>query len=335
MATKKATSPKKKNSTTKKPIAKKTTTSHKIEEPVIVEQEVLEVSSAPVEEAMSAEIDDKPTMKMTIGEQFSALKPSALIAEFLGTFVLSALVINLSQNKYYGILGISIGLVILVMILGNISGAHLNPAITIASYINRKTNGVKAIAYIVVQILGAVLAFVVLHAIFTSTYDASVVTALTNQGYGSQVTQAGGLEAFAKAQGTTVATLAKYFGVSSFNTVSIADGQGWSTFFSELIGAIIFGLGVGFAFFQKNKSHVESGLAVGLGLFGGLAVGGSVVILNPAVAGALSAFSHGAMFGSGAGTFWLSLAVYALATTIGMTIGVTAYRFILKDAAKK
>lgn len=334
MATKKATSSKKKISTAKKPVAKKTTASRQIEEPVIVEQEVVEVTE-PATVAADADIDDAPTTKMTIGAQFSALKPSTLIAEFLGTFVLAALVINLSQNKYYGILGISIGLAILVMILGSISGAHLNPAITIASYINRKTNGVKAIAYIIVQILGAVLAFVVLHAIFTSTYDSSVVAALTNQGYGSQVTQAGGLEAFAKAQGTTVATLAKYFGVSSFNTVSIADGQGWSTFFSELIGAIVFGLGVGFAFFQKNKSRIESGLAVGLGLFGGLAVGGSVAILNPAVAGALSAFSHGAMFGSGAGTFWLSLAVYVLATTIGMTIGVTVYRFILKDVVKK
>lgn len=333
MATRKATASRK--TATKKPAAKRTTASRKTEEPVIVEQEVVEIAAPAETVAAGVDIDDAPIDRTTISEKFAALKPGALIAEFVGTFVWAGLVINLAQNHSYGVLGISIGLAALVMILGGISGGHLNPAITIASYIHRKTDGVKTIAYIIVQILGALLAYVVLHAIFTSTYDASIVTVLTNQGYGAQVTQAGGLAAFAEAQGTTIDGIAKALNVSQFTDVSIAGGQGWSAFFSELIGAIIFGLGVGFAFFQKKKSQIETGLGVGLGLLGGLVVGGSAVILNPAVAIALGAFSKGAIFGASAGTFWLSIAVYAFATVLGMTVGVTIYRFILRDAVRK
>lgn len=337
MATKKATASKKKTSTAKKPVARKSTASRKNEEPVVVEQEFVEIVETPktVAASASSEIDDAPIAKTTIGEKFAALKPGALIGEFIGTFVLAAIVLNLAQNKNFGVLGISLGLAALVMIFGNVSGAHLNPAITIASYINRKTDGVKTIAYIVVQVLGAVLAYVVLHAIFTATFDSSVLAALTAQGYGDSVKQAGGLAAFATANGTTIEGIAKTLGVAQFTDVSIASGQGWSTFFSEVIGSIIFGLGVGFAFFQKNKSKLETGLAVGLGLLGGLVVGGSVVILNPAVAGALGAFTKGAIFGASAGTFWTALGVYVLGTVLGMTVGVTIYRFIFKDAVRK
>ena len=334
MATKKAVSSKKKPSTTKKPVAKKAAASKKNDAPVIVEQEIVKIV-APASVETNSEIDDAPFAKMTVSEKLMALKPGALIAEFIGTFVLAAVVLNLAQNKNFGVLGISFALAALVMIFGSISGAHLNPAITIASYVNRKTDGVKTVAYILVQILGAVLAFVVMHALFTANFDNSVLAALTSQGYGESVKQAGGLVEFAKQNNTTVDAIAKTLGVSNFTDVSIAGGQGWTTFFAEVIGSIVFGLGVGFAFFQKNKSKIETGLAVGLGLLGGLVVGGSVVVLNPAVAGALGAFTKGAMFGESAGTFWLALAVYALGTTVGMTIGVTIYRFIFKDAVRK
>jgi hypothetical protein len=100
-----------------------------------------------------------------------------------------------------------------------------------------------------------------------------------------------------------------------------------TAFFSELIGAIIFGLGVGVAFFKRNKPVIKA-LALGFGLFAGLVVGGSAVILNPAIAGALGSFAWG---GEAADVMW-PIVTYVVATIAGVIIGSTAYRYLLKDS---
>ena len=93
------------------------------------------------------------------------------IAEMIGTFVLvligcgSAVI----AGGYIGYLGISIafGLAVLAMVyaIGPISGCHINPAITIAMLIGGKIKSKDAIAYIVVQIVGAIIAAGVLWGI--------------------------------------------------------------------------------------------------------------------------------------------------------------------------
>ncbi|KAJ0612032.1 putative major intrinsic protein [Helianthus annuus] len=64
-----------------------------------------------------------------------------LIAEVLGTYFVifagcAAVVVNTDKDKVIGLPGISIvwGLVVMVMVysVGHISGAHFNPAVTIA-----------------------------------------------------------------------------------------------------------------------------------------------------------------------------------------------------------
>ena len=98
-----------------------------------------------------------------------------LLAECIGTFALvfagtGAIVINSTTDGGVGHLGIGItfGLVIMVMIyaVGHISGAHFNPAVTLAFAVGRHLSWNLVLAYWAAQGLGAVLASVALRAMF-------------------------------------------------------------------------------------------------------------------------------------------------------------------------
>lgn len=92
--------------------------------------------------------------------------PAAYIAEFLGTLVL-VLAITLSVTLFVNSQGtgsdwVVVGLVhflvlfVLVQTLGSISGAHLNPAVTVSLLVLRKIRPNDAVVYILLQLAGAV-----------------------------------------------------------------------------------------------------------------------------------------------------------------------------------
>lgn len=286
----------------------------------------------------------KAVQMIPIDEQKGAPKPSALIAELLGTFVLTGAFIALFATGVQGAIGIALVLIALVIIFGVISRAHFNPAITIALWANRKMGGVKAVLYILMQVVGAILAFLVFKAIFAVTAgvdlfagtETAIIDALINNAGVTQemIDEAGGLAAFASVNGfDSVAALGDYVGVSSFVENNIS-GVGLPAFFAELVGAIIFGLGAGVAYLKAKKPVIKA-LALGFGLFAGLAIGGSAVILNPAVAAALGSFAQGWGFGGAemnvADIMW-PIVTYVVGTVAGVVIGFTGYRFLLKDA---
>ena len=325
MATKKAPASKKKKSTTQK-----TTKSVKSLKKVDVAPAVAKETS---------------TVNMSVQEKLSALKPSALIAEFIGTFVLAGAVINLATYGFSGLIGIALILSVLVIVLGIISGAHLNPAITIAQYVNRKIDGVKTAFYVVAQVFGALAAMLILSGLFSANYDFKneLMTAISQATGVSQeeIVEAGGVETFLEENyQMTVSDAAEQLGISEetpslIEPISLNEGKEWVVFFTELVAAIVFGLGVGYAVFSKDKNQIAAGLAVGVGLLGGLAIGGASAILNPAVGGAIQAFAWVNPFTAGAMTFWWPVFIYIGATTVGLTIGITTYRFVLKEALEK
>ena len=102
------------------------------------------------------------------------------IAELIGTFALvffgtGAVIISSLTENSLGLTGISIafGLVVTVMIytFGNISGAHINPAVSIAFAIKDKSPIKDTLLYIAFQVTGAILASVILSILFpTDTY---------------------------------------------------------------------------------------------------------------------------------------------------------------------
>ena len=101
---------------------------------------------------------------LTMGRQ-------AYVAEFIGTFALvffgsMSVIIFFTTTNYSNpqasTIGIALarGFILMVMFyaIGNISGCHVNPAITITAVALRKMEYSDGIAYLLAQVLGAVLA---------------------------------------------------------------------------------------------------------------------------------------------------------------------------------
>jgi len=97
------------------------------------------------------------------------------LAELLGTFTLifagtGAIVINAESGGAITHLGVALtfGLIVLVMIysLGDVSGAHMNPAVTIAFAAAGLFPFASILLYIAAQISGALLASLSLHFLF-------------------------------------------------------------------------------------------------------------------------------------------------------------------------
>lgn len=97
------------------------------------------------------------------------------LAEFIGTFALvfagtGAVVINNFSNGAVTHSGIAItfGLIVMAMIyaIGDISGAHINPAVTIAFYASKKISLKDTVSYIIVQLAGASAASLFLRSVF-------------------------------------------------------------------------------------------------------------------------------------------------------------------------
>jgi aquaporin Z len=99
------------------------------------------------------------------------------IAEALGTFCLvfsgtGAIVVNDVSGGTVTHVGVALtfGLVVMAMIyaLGDVSGAHLNPAVTLGFWFARRFPGRAVVPYVMSQVLGALLASGLIRAMFLS-----------------------------------------------------------------------------------------------------------------------------------------------------------------------
>ncbi len=111
----------------------------------------------------------------TVFPYTSMLMTKKLAAEFLGTFALvfagtGAIVINEVSGGAVSHVGIALtfGLIVLAMIytLGDISGAHINPAVTIGFWISRRLPWDQVLPYVISQCGGAFAASGVLRLLF-------------------------------------------------------------------------------------------------------------------------------------------------------------------------
>ena len=87
-----------------------------------------------------------------------------LVAEALGTFIfLSVIIFTVNGAKDMGVnwLKIGLGLAIAVLLVGSISGAHLNPAVSLMFYLNNQLAADELGLYWVGQVIGASLALII------------------------------------------------------------------------------------------------------------------------------------------------------------------------------
>jgi aquaporin Z len=76
----------------------------------------------------------------------------SLVAEFLGTFLLVLAVLASGGNAYV----IGLTLVVIVLLTGKLSGAHVNPAISFAMFMKGSLSVKELGGYVVAQLLGGV-----------------------------------------------------------------------------------------------------------------------------------------------------------------------------------
>lgn len=114
------------------------------------------------------------------------------LAEFIGTFWLvlggcgSAVLAASFPNVGIGLTGVSIafGLTVLTIAysFGHISGAHLNPAVTIGLWMGGRISSKDILPYIISQVAGAIAAAAVLYIITTG--NGSAIGNFAANGYG-------------------------------------------------------------------------------------------------------------------------------------------------------
>ena len=114
------------------------------------------------------------------------------LAEFIGTFwlVLGGCGAAMLSAKFpeigIGLVGVSLafGLTVLTIAysLGHVSGAHLNPAVTIGFWASGRLEGNKILPYIISQIAGGIAGAAVLYVIVTG--NGSAIGEFAANGYG-------------------------------------------------------------------------------------------------------------------------------------------------------
>jgi aquaporin Z len=115
-------------------------------------------------------------------------------AEFLGTFWLvlggcgSAVLAAKFPQVGIGLLGVALafGLTVLTMAygIGHISGCHLNPAVTFGLMVGGRFKGADVPAYVIAQVLGGIVAALLLHYIASGAPSFDPSGGLAANGYG-------------------------------------------------------------------------------------------------------------------------------------------------------
>lgn len=117
-----------------------------------------------------------------------------LAAEFFGTFWLvfggcgSAIFAAAFPMVGIGFAGVSLafGLTVLTMVyaVGNISGGHFNPAVSVGLAVAGRFSWSQLIPYVVAQLVGAIVAALILYLIASGKADFSVANGFAANGYG-------------------------------------------------------------------------------------------------------------------------------------------------------
>lgn len=112
---------------------------------------------------------------------------SKYLAELLGTFILVIVgTMSIVAAQLAGVpvllvvpFGFGLGLLIAIYCVGHVSGAHYNPAVTLAMWLDKRTSTSDLIGYWIGQIVGAVLAALVLLIMSDQSAVGTTVTGYT------------------------------------------------------------------------------------------------------------------------------------------------------------
>ena len=186
------------------------------------------------------------------------------VAEFIGTFVLvlfgcgTAMLIGpTSDGGAYVATALAFGLSIVAMAysVGNISGCHINPAVSLGFFITGGMKLVDFIGYIIAQFAGALTATGCLAMIW---------------GMGGLTDQTGKFDEYTAITGEKITTTTRGLNGFGANTMAGVDGNHFAGFLVEIILTAIF-VFVILGVTSKKAKH---------GSFGGLVIGLSLTVIH-------------------------------------------------------
>ncbi len=156
---------------------------------------------------------------------------SRLLGECIGVFILASAVLAAINHQSPTVLitmtaGLTLGLMVLVV--GPISGSHINPAVTLGLWSIRQISALKALAYIAAQLLGGLVAWKAAE-FFT---DAKLPSLVANQHFSIHIFAAELVGTLIFTFGIAAAVMRKYVGGVQ------AAAIGGSLFLGTLIASI-------------------------------------------------------------------------------------------------
>ncbi len=224
------------------------------------------------------------------------------LCEFIGTAVLVLFGCGTAAITGGSLLvtALAFGLSIVAMayVIGNISGCHVNPAVSLAMLINRKISVKDFIGYVIAQVLGGFVGIALLWALISCTsYDITLIG----------------------------------FGANGFDASSSLEINMLGAFIVETILTFVFIYTILGVTSDEKKSSI-SGLIIGLTLafvhILGIPFTGTSV--NPARSLAPAVFSKILLPNS---TALLQVWVFIVAPLVGATIAAFVYKFLNKKEA--
>lgn len=97
------------------------------------------------------------------------------ICEFIGTLVLvlfgCGTAVLTEADIVATSLAFGLSIVALAYVIGNVSGCHVNPAVSFAMYLDKRLSGKDLVKYIIAQILGAIAGAALLALIINSVFS--------------------------------------------------------------------------------------------------------------------------------------------------------------------
>lgn len=177
------------------------------------------------------------------------------IVEAIGTFALTA-VVGLSLAKEFPVstpvlAALTLGL--FVYSIGHISGAHINPAVTIGAWSIKKINTEEAIGYLIAQCFGAAVALTLMAQVVSGSSSMDISNAL--------------MTGIAEAVGT-------FFFV--FGIASVMYGRAPSQLSGVVVGGSLL-LGIAFAVLIGSAGFLNPAVALGVHSFGVMYILGPIV----------------------------------------------------------
>lgn len=276
---------------------------------------VMSEKAHPVKEFFARKFDASENI-LTIFKDTKII--GAIIAEIIGTGLITSIALTLGLfNPLYLIFGY-LGVTLAVFA---ISGAHLNPAITVGMMASRRVSAIRGVLYLIAQVIGAWLGFLVINGF----YNAGVAS-------GNIAAESTKLPALTATSELTAATE----GFSFF----------WVITMVEFVGAIVIAF-----FFARALAYKRSAFTfaatVACGVFlamlfstvissSYLGLQDNVFVLNPAVA-----FMYGVLPGSADGFDALMnalmpmLVTYAVFPMLGGVVGFYLSDFVAKLSGKE